>query len=1252
MKLCTFISLLMTSSLLAFTSCQMPAPTQQGTLKSATLSPQTSFKPYTGPVSLSIDTGLATKTAGKRVVLSSQNQGFQTLSTASSKVIFEETFTHIENMTVERNVSVDEPKQNHILEVIRHDSQGNDTKMGVEINDVVWVKAKDFQNGVDMVSREHLLLQSQNLLKLTPQGPKGGRVTVRLRTGDSAGTLLRPQEQWTSGIPTQGMREANEQNLFNPNVVASLGVLEPYEGDVIDTDNPNAPIVGIVDTQGALTKIQVGYLTAYINEPVATNLAILQSQFPVDVVFQEQILGDTMVSLKIRLNEVALSKMPSQWQQLNQRADRPPIESATFSSLNTAKTLAVLTDMHVNRGEWLKDVGFSNILEKTTVPIIPQEANNPQNDGLWWLYKIQANKAWHYSMGEEATVVILDSNFGYGFSESTPDVAKGRVKTRPFKWVDPSISYDITLNRYLDDYSSLAASCSLKQNPRDMSCYNDARDRRGHGGEILSLIAAGLNNDEGSVGVAPETRILPFYLAAGEANPMLFQLQQLLDLVKSGEEKIDVINISFRYNVSPLGVYFASISYALRDFPEARDATETFALRLLDAESKKTVEIIDTLALNHGITVVASAGNDGKPINVKSLMSENKTMAFPAVVPTVISVGAYDKQQHRAEFNPQSPGFVGSNYSTQVSLWAPGKDLISALYNKDTSNGLTDNSKYEPTVFSKVQGTSFAAPLVAGAVALIRSANPNLKPWEIKEILQETADAPPDPSSFLVPGETYPVYLLNVLKAMQHPKVGAKPADAYNLKVASQGYLVDYERRVPSSGNSSSNPTNSTVSLFEGSLSNYPEIKDGDCVKVVGWTHDQQSRVPFGQVKPLSIEKDPNPPLKCNESFRTQAIPTGSNAPTQEDPFRTQSIAFPQSTSYIKVTLSGDSQSQKLYLRHKDLDGNSTATASLSDSPEQHEAQANKVALGTDFTEVGTLSGTQTVIIAVTNSGNTSDFYTVEMALAPTDNRRVVVQATSSFSMGPLEPVQVVLNIKDSNGNPANGRYFVGLDRNAGTFNVLAPVAGPYTYQSSGAFVDVVNGYVLLEYLPNTVRRDYGISQCGDTPCKALSARFQVSGCDYSYYGTQRCPIIGPDATGPSADEGRVYSTWLNGWGEPQVLNIRADGQQYDIELGGLTDSAGRVVPDGYLLYVTEPYWGDISRMDGSTSGVWLTIGTQGGALRLRYTANKTGLSHSCWPYGSNAADTIVFDDSRYSESWYATAARFKYVPDPAANCN
>lgn len=463
--------------------------------------------------------------------------------------------------------------------------------------------------------------------------------------------------------------------------------------------------------------------------------------------------------------------------------------------------------------------------------------------------------------------------------------------------------------------------------------------------------------------------------------------------------------------------------------------------------------------------------------------------------------------------------------------------------------------------------------------------------------------------------------------------------------------MLDYLRKVPVNGTLPEvNAPNQMVKLFGSELSDYPDLKEGDFIEVIGWTNDQQASVPKERIKVLSLKKIPPaeseyPDIQNLVTFSS----TGGSNPSRQSPFRLNGIAFPFETNYIKVTLNGGASTagQKLYLRHKDLDADSQAFATLSATPDEHNAQSNKVALGTEFTEVGTLSGSQSVIIAVQNGASVSDFYEIEMALEEGSTSRVQVQTSASFSMGAMEPVQVVLNIKDGNGQPATGRYFVGFDRDVGRFRSLAPVQSPPEgqgfFSARGVFVDVVDGYVLLEYYASTVSRDHAAYICGDTgtPCKALSAQPQVSTCDYSYYGTTRCPIIGPGVPGPENNEGRIYSTWINGWGDAPQLNINSGGPAEEVVLSGLTDSAGRVLPDGFSLFVDNPYWGRITGVDGSTATPRLPVTVQNGAIRFLYIPAPA--YNSCFPSGP-LSEKVLFGDTYSVSRLRATALQVDYI--------
>ncbi|WEB40107.1 S8 family serine peptidase [Streptomyces yunnanensis] len=114
-------------------------------------------------------------------------------------------------------------------------------------------------------------------------------------------------------------------------------------------------------------------------------------------------------------------------------------------------------------------------------------------------------------------------------------------------------------------------------------------------------------------------------------------------------------------------------------------------------------------AANKGIPVIASAGNDGAMFNDTS---------FPAGYPGVIAVAATQKDGNRADF---------STVRSYNAIAAPGVDIASA---KNTGG------------FANVSGTSPAAALTSGVVALMLSHNDKLTPTQVRELLTTTAHHP------------------------------------------------------------------------------------------------------------------------------------------------------------------------------------------------------------------------------------------------------------------------------------------------------------------------------------------------------------------------------------------------------------------------------------------------------------------------------------------------------------------------------
>src|SRR5947209_1824948 len=291
-------------------------------------------------------------------------------------------------------------------------------------------------------------------------------------------------------------------------------------------------------------------------------------------------------------------------------------------------------------------------------------------------------------------------------------------------------------------------------NGADVSLDSQAPNLRyldgfGHGTHMAGLIA-GVQNPSAApgasqfTGVAPGARIVNVKAGAHDGAVDVSQVIAAIDWVVQHRHdnglNIRVLNLSFGtqstqpYVVDPL-------AYAVEQ------------------------------AWRHGIVVVVSGGNDG--VNGTSL-------ADPAYDPNVLAVGADDPMGTVGTNDDQPASFTSrGNLVRHVDVIAPGKSVISArdpgsVVDTDFPSGRVG------TDFFRGSGTSQAAAVTSGAVALLLQQRPSLTPDQVKSILMSSATTNSLIGDLPILGGRG---IINVARAMKT----APPLLNLNLSAASSG---------------------------------------------------------------------------------------------------------------------------------------------------------------------------------------------------------------------------------------------------------------------------------------------------------------------------------------------------------------------------------------------------------------------------------------------------------------------------------
>lgn len=228
-----------------------------------------------------------------------------------------------------------------------------------------------------------------------------------------------------------------------------------------------------------------------------------------------------------------------------------------------------------------------------------------------------------------------------------------------------------------------------------------ARGNSWHGTHVAGTVAAAANNGIGIAGVAYDAKIVP-----------------IRALGRCGGSTSDIAD----------GIVWAA-GGNVPGVPTNPNPAQVINLSLGGSGScDSTSQAAINRAVSLGATVVVAAGNS----------TRNVSGATPANCQNVVSVAATGRNGGRASY---------SNFGSLVDVAAPGGEQSTGRSDGVLSTLNSGRTSLGNDIYQYYQGTSMAAPHVAGAAALLYSVNSNITPAEVESVLESTARSFPSSCS-------------------------------------------------------------------------------------------------------------------------------------------------------------------------------------------------------------------------------------------------------------------------------------------------------------------------------------------------------------------------------------------------------------------------------------------------------------------------------------------------------------------------
>jgi serine protease AprX len=298
------------------------------------------------------------------------------------------------------------------------------------------------------------------------------------------------------------------------------------------------------------------------------------------------------------------------------------------------------------------------------------------------------NTVWDLGfLGTDVSVAILDSGVDDGPSPAPP----------PYHMSLDDLDDDITT---IDDPKFIAGADVTKAIYVNDGSYNPDDGALGHGTHCAG-VAVGTGGSSEFMGVAPQARLVDIKVMENYGSGVMGEVVRGIDWAVEHSEEFNLRILSMS-----IGANYNS---------DGNDAASQAVNNAADA----------------GVISVVAAGNGG-----------NNIIGPPASADRAIVVGALNDHNtiDRSDDNVWQSSNVGPRIDDGDSdpmdemkpdVLAPGVNIMSAKSDTTGTN-------------IQFSGTSMACPHVAGVVALMLEANPDLTPDEVKEILHATAEMPED----------------------------------------------------------------------------------------------------------------------------------------------------------------------------------------------------------------------------------------------------------------------------------------------------------------------------------------------------------------------------------------------------------------------------------------------------------------------------------------------------------------------------